>query len=116
MTGNYYLSVFVGRSGIAAANTFTISPSFIGSIVSRAPNAVRSASLNLVENNLWLNWTYSDVSQPALTQIIFTQDGGKKKEYLISNYETEFKIPYANFYDFYSGTTDIQITQAFSSN
>lgn len=88
MTGNYYLSVFVGRSGIAAANTFTISPSFIGSIVSRAPTAIKSASLNLIGNDLWLNWTSSDVFQPALTQIIFTQDGGKKREFLISNYET----------------------------
>lgn len=115
MTGIYYLSVFAGRSGLTSLTQYTITPGFIGQIVSRPPTPLATASLNLVDNNLWVNWTYSDVIQPALTLIIFTQ-AGFTVQFLLSNYETEFKVPFDRFWAFNVGPTDVQIAQAFSSN
>lgn len=93
LTGIYYLSVFPGSSGLTSLTQYTIAPSFIGQIVSRPPTPLSIATLNLIENDLWINWTYSDVSQPALTQIIFTQ-AGLSIRFLLSNYISSFKVPY----------------------
>jgi hypothetical protein len=57
LTGQFYLSVFAGFSGVTTANLFTVNPSFIGNLVSRPPSPVQSASLNLMGNNLWLQWS-----------------------------------------------------------
>ena len=59
MTGNFYISVFRGSMGSTFLSTYTIEPRFIKQIVSRAPSTVRSASLNLIGNKLYLNWTHS---------------------------------------------------------
>lgn len=115
MSGVYYLSVFAGSSGFTALQQYTIAPGFIGQIVSRPPTPLSNASINLINNDLWVNWTYSDVKQPALTLIIFSQ-GGFSVQFLLSNYETSFKMPYEKFWAFNVGPTDVQITQAFSSN
>jgi hypothetical protein len=85
MTGVYYLSVFAGRSGLTSLTQYTVAPSFIGPIVSRPPTPLNIATLNLINNDLWLNWTYSDVVQPAVTNIIFAQ-AGYTVHFLISNY------------------------------
>lgn len=115
MTGVYYLSIFPGSSGLTSLTQYTIAPSFIGQIVSRSPTPLSNATLNLIGNDLWVNWTYSDVAQPVLTQIIFIQADFSVR-FLISNYETSFKVPYDQFWAFNSGITNVQITQAFSSN
>ena len=59
LTGQFYLSVFAGFSGVTTTNLFTVSPSFIGSLVSRPPSPVQTASLNLIDNNLWVEWSKS---------------------------------------------------------
>jgi hypothetical protein len=115
VTGIYYLSVFAGGSGLTSLTQYTIAPGFIGQIVSRPPTPLSTASINLINNDLWVNWTSSDVTQPALTLIIFTQ-AGFTVQFLLSNYETDFKVPYERFWMFNVGPTDVQITQAFSSN
>jgi hypothetical protein len=68
----------------------------------------------LINNDLWVNWTHSDTCQPALTQITFTQDSGKSIQFLLSNYESTFKVPFREFTAFNVGTTNVQIVQAFS--
>lgn len=115
VSGVYYLSVFAGGSGFTALQQYTIAPGFIGQIVSRPPTPLSNASINLINNDLWVNWTYSDVTQPALTLITFSQ-GGYSVQFLLSNYETSFKVPYDKFWAFNVGPTDVQISQAFSSN
>ena len=54
LTGKYYLSVFAGSYGQTLQQVFTINPSFIGSLISRAPNPIQNASLGLRGNDLWL--------------------------------------------------------------
>jgi hypothetical protein len=90
-----------------------VTPGFIGQIVSRPPTPLANATLTLVNNDLWVNWTFSDVVQPALTQIIFTQ-ADFTVHFLLSNYESSLKVPYQQFWAFNSGPTNIQISQAFS--
>jgi hypothetical protein len=77
LTGDFYLSIFPGTSGLTSLEQYTIAPVFSGLIVSRPPNPLAIASLNLIGNDLWLNWTSSDEVKPALAQIIFTQNGGQ---------------------------------------
>ena len=74
MTGNFYISVFRGSMGSTFLATYTIEPRFIKSLLSQTPSAVRSASLNLIGNKLFVNWTHSSSVKPALTRLIFTQD------------------------------------------
>lgn len=100
MTGDYYLSIFVGNSGLTSLTQYTIAPSSIGPFTSKTPTPISNASLTLVGNSLWLNWSYSDPIQPAITQIILTQDNGQAIQFIISNYEGKFKIPYKMFYAF----------------
>ena len=64
---------------------YTIASDSLAEPVSRPPSPP-VASLNLIANTLWLNWTSTDPSQPCITQIIFTQLGGKIAQFIVSNY------------------------------
>jgi len=56
LTGNYYLSIFLGQSGITNYKQYQIAPSFIGKIVSRSPNPLLEANLTLRGNDLYIFW------------------------------------------------------------
>ena len=86
MTGDYYLSIFVGNSRLTSLTQYTIAPSAIGPFSSKPPNPIQTASLNLIGNSLWLYWNSSDSNPPAITQIIFSQDNGQSIQFIISNY------------------------------
>jgi hypothetical protein len=116
LTGTYYFSIFAGTNGITSTKQYEIAPSFIGRITAAAPNPIPDASLSLVDNDLVINWTNSANSNPSLTQIIFSQEGGQLLSFLLSNSESSFKVPYEHFFLFNSGPTTIQITQALSDS
>lgn len=116
LTGTYYLSIFAGTSGITSTKQYDIAPSFIGRITAASPNPIPEASLDLNGNDLVLTWTNPPNANPALTQIIFSQEGGQLLTFLLSNAETTFKVPYEHFFLFSAGPTTIQISQALSDS
>lgn len=69
-TGKYYLAIFPGFQGWATQDIYTVNPGFIGKIVSRTPNPVKSAELVFKGNELEAKWTTNDV-QPCITKLIF---------------------------------------------
>jgi hypothetical protein len=94
LTGQFYLSVFAGSSGVTTTNLFTVNPSYIGSLVSRTPAPLQIANLNLIDNDLWVEWTKSEENNPCITKITFFQSNIASLSYLLSNYQTRFKVPY----------------------
>jgi len=94
LTGQFYLSVFAGSSGITTTSLYTVNPSFIGSLVSRTPLPLQIANLNLIENDLWVEWVKSEEVEPCITKITFSQSNVGSLSYLLSNYQTRFKVPY----------------------
>ena len=94
---------------------YTVHPGFIGSIVSRPPKPVKNVKINLRGNDLYVEWEHNDVRQPAITQLIFNQEGGASVKILASNYMKDFKVPYGQFSLFTPGAVNVQISQAFSN-
>jgi hypothetical protein len=47
MSGDFFLAIFSGLRGSALRQLFAVEDSFIGRVISRAPNTVKSASLSL---------------------------------------------------------------------
>lgn len=115
-SGNYYLSIFAGISSSTSSNIYTINSGFIGHIVSIPPAPIKSATSQLVGNDLLLKWISSDQSKPALTQITLSQTGGRSTAFLISNYEKSFLVSFSTLATFKEGIINIQISQAFSNN
>ncbi len=115
LTGKYYLSIFAGSFGQTTLQVYTVNPSFIGTLISRAPNPIQNASLVLRGNDLWVEWSYNDVTQPCITQLIFSQSSGNNVTYILSNYQEQFQVPYTDFAFFNAGMVNLQITEAFSS-
>jgi len=71
---------------------FVVEERFLGQLVSRAPEPVKNASLSLIENDLYIQWTCQNVPQPGLTLLVFSQ-GSQNKIFMLSNYASSFKIP-----------------------
>jgi len=94
LTGQFYLSVFAGSSGLTSTSLFTVNPSFIGSLVSRTPAPLQLANLNLIDNDLWVEWNKSEEVDPCITKITFSQSNIASLSYLLSNYQTSFRVPY----------------------
>ena len=116
LTGQFYLSVFSGFSGITSGNIYTVNPTFIKNVVSRSPSPIQSAALNLKGNDLWVEWTNSDQSPPpCITKLIFSQGSALPITYLLSNYQTVLKVKYEHFAYFSEGEVNLQISQAFSN-
>jgi hypothetical protein len=66
-------------------------------------------------NDLWVSWNYTASTQPQLTKLIFRQENIASIEFLLSNFESSFQVPYSQFVDFSIGSTSLEISQAFSS-
>jgi hypothetical protein len=95
MSGNYYLSIFPGNRGVTSRTQYKVDPSFIGAIVSRPPNPIHKTNLIIKNNDLYVEWANDDISEAAITLLVFTQDtSGNRVEFFLSNYNKRFKIPY----------------------
>lgn len=73
MSGNYYLSIFIGTRGSTSLSQYTVIPNFFGQTNTRSPAPLNDVVLDLRGNDLWLTWNSIETTLPALTQIIFSQ-------------------------------------------
>lgn len=65
---------------------------------------------------MFVEWVFDDVSQPGITQLIFSQAGGALVKFCFSNYMKSFRVPYERFAMFSAGRINVEIAQAFSTD
>jgi len=76
--GSFALFIFAGRSGRAVPSIHNIRDPSSTAITSRAPRNLINAELSYVNSDLIVNWRSSEATQPSITQIVFTQNFGRR--------------------------------------
>lgn len=71
-TGSYYISIFVGSSGVSSKEIYKVASVPYTILKTGAPSSVSDIQLAQTKNNVDLKWN-SSAPLPAITKVVFSQ-------------------------------------------
>ena len=113
MTGKFYFSIFAGTNGKFNKKLRLIKPAKEPSMVTAISPSPTGLTMKIIDNDLIIKWT----SVAPITKLTFLQEeSGRKKEFILANYHSEYNIPFYEFEGFRSEKTKLDIVHAQSSS
>lgn len=117
--GSYYLG-FIGSNSSTASVSFMSTPLYqfaatsTQTVTVAAPVAPTGGNLTFADNKLTLKWT--EDSKTPIEKITFTQTGVTPVEYILSNFQSSFEVPFKDFVNFKAGVNvTVSLASAYSS-
>lgn len=117
--GSYYLG-FIGSNSSTASVSFVSTPLYQFAATSTqtlsavAPVAPTGGNLSFADHKLTLKW--DEDNKTPIEKITFTQTGVTPVEYILSNFQSSFEVPFKDFVNFKTGVdVTVTIASAYSS-